>query len=65
MGSLRLSYGAGMQDVPRMVVGLGNPGKEYVGTRHNIGFEVLDRIADQAGLTFKSERKWKAHVARL
>ncbi len=54
-----------MQDVPRMVVGLGNPGKEYVGTRHNIGFEVLDRIADQAGLTFKSERKWKAHVARL
>lgn len=30
-----------------LIVGLGNPGKEYAGTRHNIGFEAIDYIADK------------------
>ena len=38
-----------------LVTGLGNPGRKYKETRHNVGFWVVDRLAEQASLAFKEE----------
>ncbi len=47
-----------------VLAGLGNPGEEYVGTRHNVGWIVLDALADRAGLSWSRERSASAMVAR-
>ncbi|MFK7738820.1 MAG: aminoacyl-tRNA hydrolase [Planctomycetota bacterium] len=42
----------------RIAIGIGNPGDEYVSTRHNVGFMVLDLLAEKQGLSFaRLERK--------
>jgi peptidyl-tRNA hydrolase, PTH1 family len=48
----------------RCVAGLGNPGPEYAGTRHNIGFVVLDHLAAQLKSTWEKSRKWEAFTSR-
>ena len=40
----------------KLIVGLGNPGRKYEGTRHNVGFDVLDQLAKQHGCSHWKER---------
>jgi PTH1 family peptidyl-tRNA hydrolase len=45
-----------------LIVGLGNPGREYAGTRHNIGFGIADRLAEKLGVRFSRQQN-QAFVA--
>ena len=47
-----------------LVAGLGNPGREYEKTRHNLGWVVLDALARQHGLAWKASSRFAAQVAR-
>lgn len=48
----------------KFIVGLGNPGRHYEMTRHNIGFLVLDELAGRMGLPFRRSWRFPAQMAR-
>jgi PTH1 family peptidyl-tRNA hydrolase len=50
--------------VIRLVVGLGNPGKEYERTRHNAGFWLVERFAQANGVVLRKDPKFKALVGK-
>jgi len=47
----------------KLVVGLGNPGNEYANTRHNAGVWYLSMLADQLGVSLRSDKKYQAEMA--
>ena len=48
----------------RLVVGLGNPGKEYKNTRHNAGFMVIEKIINNEQLTISKSVKTFSKIAK-
>jgi PTH1 family peptidyl-tRNA hydrolase len=47
-----------------LIAGLGNPGREYAATRHNLGFTVIDALASAEGLKWKTESRFESETAR-
>lgn len=47
----------------RLIVGLGNPDKKYLDTRHNVGFIIVDALASARDLSWQTKSDWQAMVA--
>lgn len=54
-----------MSEAVRLIVGLGNPGAEYEGTRHNAGAELVSALAGSGGESLREEKRFRGLTARI
>ncbi len=49
----------------KVIFGLGNPGAEYSGSRHNVGYAAVSKLAKEQGVTFSEKTKFRAYVTEV
>lgn len=49
----------------KLIIGLGNPGAKYENTRHNIGFMIVEKIAEKRGVVFRLEPTYESRFAEM
>lgn len=52
-------------NIMKLIIGLGNPGTKYDGTRHNVGFTLINALAKEWSGEFQDKPKFRAHIAEI